>query len=50
MKCVKKEDIEIMIDHRQLKNVEYFSCLGSLITTDARYAHVKLNPGLTWQK
>jgi hypothetical protein len=25
-----------MIDQKQLKNVEYFNCLGSMITNDAR--------------
>jgi len=28
--------IQIMIDQKQLGNVEYFSCLGSMVTTDAR--------------
>jgi hypothetical protein len=28
--------IQIMIDHRQLENVEYFNYLGSMITHDAR--------------
>jgi hypothetical protein len=28
--------IQIMKDRKQLENVEYFSCLGSMITDDAR--------------
>jgi hypothetical protein len=28
---------KIMIDQKQLKNVEYFNYLGSMITNDARY-------------
>jgi hypothetical protein len=28
--------MQIMIDQKQLENVEYFSCLGSMITNDAR--------------
>jgi hypothetical protein len=28
--------LQIMIDQKQLENVEYFSCLGSMITNDAR--------------
>jgi hypothetical protein len=27
---------QIMVDHKQLENVEYFSCLGRMITNDAR--------------
>jgi hypothetical protein len=33
---VEKEDMEIMIDHRQQKNVEYFNYLGSMIINDAK--------------
>jgi hypothetical protein len=28
--------IKIMIDQKQLENVEYFNCLGSMIINDAR--------------
>jgi hypothetical protein len=28
--------IQIMIDQKQLENMEYFNCLGSMITNDAR--------------
>jgi len=28
-----------MIDQKQLENVEYFNCLGTMITTDARFTH-----------
>jgi hypothetical protein len=31
--------VQIMIDHKQLKNVEYFNCLGCMITNDATCAH-----------
>lgn len=34
--CGKKEGMEIMIDHRHWKNVEYFDYLVILITNDAR--------------
>jgi len=30
--------VQIMIDRKQLANVEYFSCLDSMITNDARCA------------
>jgi hypothetical protein len=33
-----KSSVQIMIDRKQLENVEYFSCLGSVITNDARCA------------
>jgi hypothetical protein len=41
--------IKIMIDQKQLENVEYFNYLGSMITNDARFT-LKLNPELPWQK
>ena len=41
--------LQIMIDHKQLENVEYFSCLGGIIKM-MQDVHVKLNPGLSWQK
>jgi hypothetical protein len=28
--------VQIMIDQKQLQNVEHFSCFGSVITNDAR--------------
>jgi hypothetical protein len=28
--------VQIMMDQKQLENVEYFNCLGTLITNDAR--------------
>jgi hypothetical protein len=31
--------MHIMIDQKQLVNVEYFSYLGSMITNDARCTH-----------
>jgi hypothetical protein len=40
---------QIMVDQKQPKNVEYFNYLGSMITNDSG-VHVKLNPGLPWQK
>jgi hypothetical protein len=33
---IKPSPIQIMIDQKQWKNVEYFNCLGSMITHDAR--------------
>jgi len=39
--------VTIMIDQKQLENVECFKYLGSMLTNDV---HVKLNPGLPWQK
>jgi len=41
--------VTIMIDQKQLENVECFKYLGSMLTKDGRY-NVKLNPGLPWQK
>ena len=29
--------IQVMADQKQPENVEYFDCLGSMITNDARY-------------
>jgi hypothetical protein len=31
--------MKIMIDQKQLENVEYFNYLGSMITSDARCTH-----------
>jgi hypothetical protein len=33
---IKPSPIQIMIDQKQLEDVEYFNCLGSMITHDAR--------------
>jgi len=33
------------MDQKQLDNVEYFNCLGSMV----HYVHLKLNPELPWQ-
>jgi len=41
--------VQNMIYQKQLENVEYYNYLGSMITNDARYIHVKLNSGLSWQ-
>jgi len=41
--------ITIMIEQKQLENVECFKYLGSILTNDGN-ERVKLNPGLTWQK
>jgi hypothetical protein len=40
--------IKIIIDQKQLKNVEYFNYLGSMITM-MQGVHVTLNPELPWQ-
>jgi hypothetical protein len=40
--------IKIMIDQKQLENVEYLYYLGNMITNDER-CNVKLNPELPWQ-
>jgi hypothetical protein len=37
--------IKIMIEQKQLENVEYFNYLGSMM----QGVHVKLNPELSWQ-
>jgi hypothetical protein len=34
-----RSPIQIMTDQKQPANVEYFNCLGSMITNDARCAH-----------
>jgi hypothetical protein len=40
-----------MTHQKQQQNVEHFSYLGSMTTNDLRCStHVKLNPGLPWQK
>jgi hypothetical protein len=41
----KPSPIHIMIDQKPLQNVEYFNCLGSMITM-MQDVQVKLNPGL----
>jgi hypothetical protein len=33
---LKLSPVQIMIDQKQLENVEYFNCLGNVITYDAR--------------
>jgi hypothetical protein len=42
--------MKIMIDKKQLKNVEYFNYLGSMITNESRCTCEKLNPELPWHK
>ena len=43
--------VTIIIDQKQLENVECFKYLGSMLTNDGICTvHVKLNPGLPWQK
>jgi DNA polymerase II large subunit len=42
--------VQNMIEQKQQENVEYFIYFDSIITNDARLTHVKLNPGLPWQK
>ena len=39
--------VQIVIDQKQLENVEYFNYLGIVIMNDVR---VKLSPRLSWQK
>ena len=41
--------VTIMIDQKQLENVECFKYLCSTLTSDGRL-HVKLNPRLPWKK
>jgi hypothetical protein len=41
--------IQIVIDQKQPKNVEYFNYLSSIITNYTN-EHGKLNPRLPWQK
>ena len=41
--------VTIMIDQKQLENVECFKYLGSMLTND-RNVRVKLNVGLPWEK
>lgn len=38
-----RSPLQIMKDHKQQENLEYFNCLSSIIIDDI---HVKLNPGL----
>jgi hypothetical protein len=40
---------QIMIDQKQFQNMKYFNYLSCIITSDAN-VHVKLNPGLPWEK
>jgi hypothetical protein len=43
--------VTIMIDQKQLENVECFKYLGSILTNDGRCTvRVKLNLGLPWRK
>jgi hypothetical protein len=43
--------LQILIDQKQLKNVEHFKYLGSMITNDARcIREIVVNPGLPRQK
>ena len=37
-----------MIDKKQLKNVEYLNCFGSMMPM-MQDVHVKLNPGFPWR-
>jgi hypothetical protein len=41
--------IKIMIDQKQLKNVEYLNYLGSMITNDARCTR-EIKSRIPWQK
>ena len=41
--------VTIMIDQKQLENVECFKYLGSILTNDGS-VRVKLNAGLPWKK
>ena len=41
--------VKIMIDQKQLENVECFKYLGRILTNDGS-VRVKLNTGLPWQK
>jgi hypothetical protein len=41
--------VTVMIDQKQLENVECFKYFGSVLTNDGRCI-VKLNPRLPWQK
>jgi len=41
--------VKIIIEQKQLENVESFKYLGSMLTNDGSIL-VKLNPGLPWQK
>ena len=42
--------VTIIIDQKQLENVECFKYLGSLLKQMMENVHVKLNPGFPWQK
>jgi hypothetical protein len=41
---VQETSVEVMIDQKQLKNLEYFKYLVCMITNDSRRT-LKLNPG-----
>jgi len=41
--------VTIMIDQKQLENVDCIKYLGSILRNDGN-VRVKLNPGLPWQK
>jgi hypothetical protein len=41
--------LQIMTDQKQPEDVDCFSYLGSVITSDARCTH-EINPGLPWHK
>ena len=41
--------LTIMVDQKQLENVECFKYLGIMLGNDGN-VQVKLNPGLPWQK
>jgi hypothetical protein len=40
--------VQIMIDQKHLGNMEYFNCLGIMITIQD--VHMKVNPGFPWKK
>jgi hypothetical protein len=41
--------IEVIIDHKQLENVEYFNYLGSVIANYAKHTH-EIKPRMTMAK
>jgi len=41
--------VHTKIDQKQLEDVEYFNNLSSIIT-EMQNEHMKLNPGLLWQR
>jgi len=40
--------VQVMVDQKQVANVEYFSYFSNMITNNAN-VHLKLNAGLQWQ-